>query len=151
MIRFNRDFKTLTAILLGTLPISLFVFDFDFIIASDIIVFLSIIIGCQITTVSVLYNSRILNVLHDTVDQEGYGTKLNRLACYYKYSIYTSIFFICILIFVSKDISKIFYIFNFEVVVQKSSFFLPMFASVLYWFIKANRIFFKIFVLPRNE
>lgn len=135
---------------IGLFLISIFKIDFTFVETSDLAVFISIIIGYQITSVSVLYNSRMLNKLHKDIDNE-YTNKLNRIANYYRNSILWGILFVLVIIFIKNDYVKNI---DFKIVnisISKYSFFASLTFIILYNFVRGNFIFFKIFVLPRNE
>lgn len=110
------------------------------------VVFLSITIGYQITSVSILYNSKILKLLHKQYNQL-YNNDLNMLASYYKKTIFTGLFLVIILIFI-KD-SFCYSIFNLKI--RLYNIYVPISFYIIIYFIKANLVFFKIFVIPRNE
>lgn len=125
--------------------LSIFFIDFSFVEISNLTVFISIITGYQITSVSILYNSRILHILHKERDRE-YLNLLNRVAFYYKNTIFSGIIFVLYLIFIPEF--KI----NFKYfIINNSSFYVAFSFYILYYFVKVNLIFFKIFVIPRNE
>ena len=127
--------------------LSIFVIDFSFVKISDLTVFISIIIGYQITSISILFNSKILSVLHKEQDNV-YVNTLNRIAYYYQHSILWGITFVLYLIFLDEDL----FMFNINnIIIKKSSFFASFSFIIFYLFIRGNFIFFKIFVLPRNE
>lgn len=100
-----KDKYIVPLISIGLFLISIFKIDFTFVETSDLAVFISIIIGYQITSVSVLYNSRMLNKLHKDIDNE-YTNKLNRIANYYRNSILWGILFVLVIIFIKNDYVK---------------------------------------------
>ncbi len=145
------DYPIIILIIIITTIFSMLFCDFSFIKSSDFSTFLSITIGYQVTSVAVLFNSKILYLLHESPD-EVYPSKLHRLAFYYKNSIMFSLFYLFITIFVSDNILYSKYINNYITInIRKSIFFPAMFFSISYFFIRATNIFFEIFTIPRNE
>ena len=119
---------------IGLFLISIFKIDFTFVETSDLAVFISIIIGYQITSVSVLYNSRMLNKLHKDIDNE-YTNKLNRIANYYRNSILWGVLFVLVIIFIKNDYVKNI---DFKIVnisISKHSFFASLTFIILYNFV----------------
>jgi len=115
---------------------------------SELITFLSILIGFQITAISILFNSRILNTLYDNKNKF-YGTELHKLKSYFKYSINFELTSIIIMLLLPSFIS--FHIFNKEFFLSKSILVLPTISGSVYCFLKISNELFRIFVLPRNE
>lgn len=142
-----RVFIIFTCLFIITVFLTYFGINFNFVKASDLIVFLSITIGYQITSMSVLYNSKILKNMYDTRDKD-YRNKLIKIAVYYKYSIYFGILFIAMLIFISDNFQMT--PFN-KYIINKSCIMPSIFFSIAYLLIKSSSMFFKIFILPRNE
>ena len=121
--------------------------DFSFLNESDFIVFISIILGFQITSVSILFNSRILLLFYNAKDSK-YTNKLNRLASYYKSSIFFGFVSVVFVLFINPTwICLNLKYFS----ITKSSFYLLFFISPMFWFYKTTKLFFDIFVTPRNE
>ena len=115
---------------------------------SELITFLSILIGFQITSLSILFNSRILKILYINKNKY-YKNELYRLKSYFSYSIHFEIISIVSLL-ILKDKYE-FTIWNLGMVFYKSYLVLPIISGSVYCFLKISNYFFKIFILPRNE
>lgn len=115
---------------------------------SDLITFLSILIGFQITAISILFNSRIVNVLYDNKNKS-YKTELHRLKSYFKYAINYELISVVLLLTFPKEFS--FSIFDYQLIFYKSYFVLPIILCSIFCFLKISNEFFRIFILPRNE
>lgn len=115
---------------------------------SEIITFLSILIGFQITAISILFNSRILNTLYDNKNKV-YGTELHKLKVYFKYSINFELTAIVLMLLLPNFIN--FCIINKEIYLSKSLLVLPTITGSVYCFLKTSNELFRIFILPRNE
>lgn len=115
---------------------------------SELITFLSILIGFQITAISILFNSRILNTLYDNKNKI-YGTELHKLKAYFKYSINFELTAIVLMLLLPNFIN--FCIINKEIYLSKSLLVLPTITGSVYCFLKTSNELFRIFILPRNE
>lgn len=144
----SKDKKMLILLLLISIPIGYFIIPESYSQFSELITFLSILIGFQITALSILFNSRILTVLYDNKNNI-YRTELHRLKSYFSYSIYFEIISIVALLILYD--SYHFSINEWELSVYKSYFVLPVITGSVYCFLKISNDFFRIFVLPRNE
>ena len=114
----------------------------------ELITFLSILIGFQITSLSILFNSKILKALYDNKIKL-YRTELHRLKEYFKYSVYFGVISI-FLILILKDCYSI-TLFKKELCLFKSILVFPIINGSIYCFYKIANELFRIFVLPRNE
>lgn len=121
-------------------------YDFD-ITQSDVITFLSIIIGFQVTSLSILFNSKILNRLFEAPDAL-YRTELHRLSSYYKFSIgFESLCTVALLLMHKITIT----LFNYSVIFNKNNVLPSVLFGTLYCMFKVAKDLFAIFELPRNE
>lgn len=144
----GRDRKVLILILLLSILIGYFIMPESYGQFSELITFLSILIGFQITALSILFNSRILKVLYDSKNNI-YRTELHRLKSYFSYSIYFEIISIVVLLILRDS-----YIVSFnewQLNFYKSYLVIPIITGSVYSFLKISNDFFRIFVLPRNE
>lgn len=135
-------------IIIASLILGYFVIPSCYNYYSELITFLSILIGFQITALSILFNSRILKVLYDKKDKT-YKTELHRLKVYFAYSIYFEITSIILLLVLQNEYE--FTIINYDICFYKSFLVLPIIFGSVYCFLKISNDFFRIFVLPRNE
>ncbi len=112
---------------------------------SEIVTFLSIIIGFKMTSLSILFNSPLKKVLYDR-KIELYKTELHRLRDYYRHSIYfelMSVFFVIA--------APPFEFCAFNLLVSKSSFVLPIMGGTLFCFYKVFKDLLSTFVYPTNH
>jgi hypothetical protein len=144
----SKDKKILIFLLLLSIPIGCFIMPKSYNQFSELITFLSILIGFQITALSILFNSRILKILYDNKNKV-YRTELNRLKSYFSYSIYFEIVSIVVLLIMQDN--YLFSIKEWEFGIYKSYLVLPIITGSVYCFLKISNDFFRIFVLPRNE
>lgn len=135
-------------ILLISIPIGYLILPKCYEQFSDLITFLSILIGFQITAISILFNSRIVNVLYDNKNKS-YITELHRLKAYFKYAINYELISVVLLLTFPKEFPLS--IFNHQIMFYKSYFVLPIILGSIFCFLKISNEFFRIFILPRNE
>lgn len=123
-----------------------FIFDLQFDAYSDIITFLSIMLGFEITSLSVLFNSPLKNTLFDRkIDK--YKTELHRLRDYYRFAIWLQIFYILLIFLIPDDFCFEFYKFC----VAKHLIVMPILLGTVYCFYKLFCDLLKIFVHPTNN
>jgi len=103
---------------------------------SNIITFLSIMIGFKITSLSILFNSPLKKSLHDRKNSI-YGTELHRLKDFYKHSLYFEVISVATLFLIISD--------------WKYIFIMPILAGTIYCFYKTTHELLTIFVYPTNE
>lgn len=144
----SKDRNILILLLLLSIPIGYFILPKSYNQFSELITFLSILIGFQITALSILFNSRILKILYDNKNKV-YRTELHRLKSYFSYSIYFEVTSIVVLLIFQDSYSYSFK--NWDLSLYKSYFVLPIITGSIYCFLKISNDFFRIFVLPRNE
>lgn len=144
----SNDKKILILLLLLSFPLGYFILPKCYGQFSELITFLSILIGFQITALSILFNSRILKVLYDNKNKV-YRTELHRLKSYFSYSIYFEVISIVVLLILQD--SYHFSIKDLEIEFYKSYLVIPIISGSVYCFLKISNDFFRIFVLPRNE
>lgn len=132
--------------LLITIPIGQLIFDQCFDNYSDLITYLSIMIGFEITSLSIIFSSSLKKALYDTKDKM-HRTKLHRLRNYYRFSIYIDLISIIVIFLIPQfkyDVSL-------EITITKSIIVLPIIYSSTYCLIKTCNDLMKIFVHPTNE
>lgn len=112
----------------------------------SLITFLSIIIGFEITSLAILFNTPLKRTLYDRPIKH-YQTELHRLRDLYRFSIYVSLLSILI-IFLTPC-----FCFSIKWVgcVDKSIIVLPILATSVYCMIVLCEELFSIFVYPTNE
>jgi len=143
------DIKEFVVLMVVSAILGTYVFDQTFKAYSDLITFLSIIIGFTITSLSILFNSPLKKAMYDQQDQE-YLTKLHRLGAYYKFSLYFEVLSIFTL-FVIPDISTDLDLKIITLNIGKFTLVLPIIAGSIYCFMKVVNDLLKIFVYPTNN
>ena len=128
--------------------IGVVIYDDTFENYSDIITFLSIMIGFKITSLSILFNSPLKKTLYDRKIVI-YKTELHRLRDFYRYSLFFEAFSIIILFVVPKNIFC-FCFMNFDFVLGRHLFIFPILIGTMFCFYKVCSDLFKIFVYPTN-
>lgn len=123
--------------------ISPFVFDKDFKKYSDLITFLSIIIGFTITSLAIIYGSPLTTALYDCPDTNYYN-KLKRLKHFFSHSIHFEILSI-LLIFISPEEITIPIK---GIIIGKHLFILPILTGTIYCFYKIFKELLHIFSHP---
>lgn len=115
---------------------------------SDAITFLSIIVGFQITSLSIIFNSKILHQLFSLPDRL-YRTQLHRLSTYYKFAIIFESLSVIFLLIAGEafSINKFGLIIHFN----KNCIATSILFGTLYCMYKVGTDLFTIFELPRNE
>ncbi len=126
-----------------------FIFDKKFNRYSDLITFLSIMIGFKITSLSVLFNSPLKRVLFDR-KIKFYGTELHRLKDFYKYSIIFEVLSVVLLFVIPERICAV-NIKSHIIIIGRYLLVLPVLAGVVYYFYKIYNDLLKIFVHPTNN
>ena len=145
----GNDIKAFIVLIIVSGILGTFVFDETFKGYSDLITFLSIIIGFTITSLSILFNSPLKKAMYDRQNSE-YSTELHRLGAYYKFSLCFEVLSIFTL-FVIPNISTKINLIIISVNVGKFSLVLPIIAGSIYCFMKVVNDLLKIFVYPTNE
>ncbi len=130
------DLKLFWLILVISFIVGLYIFDGKYNEYSNIITFLSIMVGFKITSLSILFNSPLKKTLYDRKNID-YDTELHRLKDFYKHSLYFDVFSVAILFLVISD--------------WKYLFVLPIIAGSIYCFYRITNELLKIFVYPTNE
>lgn len=121
----------------------------DFEAYSDVVTFLSIVVGFEITSLSILFGSPLKKVLYDRTNKL-HLTELHRLRDYYRFSIIVCVVGVVIIVLVPS--------FNWEVEcqylsfsIQKSVFVLPIMFSAIWGFSVLLNDLLRIFVYPTND
>lgn len=130
------DLKLFWVFIIFSFILGLFLFDKNYNDYSNIITFLSIMIGFKITSLSILFNSSLKKVLYDKKNSD-YKTELHRLKDFYKHSLYFEVISVTILFLIPSEFKYIFV--------------LPIIIGTIYCFYKTTTELLNIFVYPTNE
>jgi hypothetical protein len=144
----GKDLNWFVLILLGSFIIGFIIYDADYDNYSDIITFLSIMIGFKIASLSILFNSPLKKKLYDRKILK-YMTELHRLRDYYRHSLLFEVFSIVALFTLPKRLFS-FILFENEIVMGKHLFVLPIILGTVFCFYKITDDLLKIFVYPTN-
>lgn len=142
----NKDLKIFVLLVLVSTIIGYFFWNNDFGGYSDIVMLLSIIIGFEITSLSIIFNSPLKKTLYDRKIKY-YETELHRLRDFYRFSIYISLASVVLVILIPDFSYKICDSF----IIHKGIIVSPIMSSSVYCFIRLCNDLFKIFVYPTNE
>lgn len=115
---------------------------------SDIITFLSIIIGFEITSLSVIFDNPIKDVLRNRKINL-YKTELHRLRDFYNFSILTNIISVLIIL-LTPEFNYQFEICNYLIKTGNYLFVLPILICTVYCFLRLLYDLLQIFVYPIN-
>lgn len=143
------DLKIFWAILIVSFVIGLFSFDNKFDGYSDLVTFLSIMIGFKISSLSILFNSPLRKKLWDINNVKPYKTELHRIKDYYKHSILFEMVSI-ILVFVIPS-SCYLDLWRNCIHLGKQSIVLPILIGSAYCLYKICADLFRIFTFPTND
>lgn len=145
----GRDNKFFWVLLFISALIGYFIFDTSFDAYSDIITFLSIMIGFQITSLSILFNSPLKKDLYDK-KIEKYETELHRLKDFYKHAMVFEVISILIIFIMTQNALKIPFK-NYSLEMEGHLLVLPILMGASYCFIKILFDLLRIFVYPTND
>jgi len=145
----GNDLKIFWIIVIISFLIGLFIFDEKFDKYSDLITFLSIIIGFKISSLSILFNSPLREKLWDLNNVKPYKTELHRIKDYYKHSIIFEMISI-ILIFVIPECFTIDLLHSYAHLGKQSVVF-PILTGSAYCLYKICKDLFRIFTFPTNN
>ncbi|AJI55438.1 putative membrane protein [Francisella philomiragia] len=123
-------------ILIVSFFIGYYIFDTNYNGYSDIVTFLSIMIGFKITSLSILFNSPLKKTLYDRKNIK-YGTELHRLKAFYEHSLYFDVVSVVLLFLIVSPYKYIIV--------------LPIIFGSIYCFYRTSKELLKIFVYPTNE
>ncbi|WP_279034433.1 hypothetical protein [Lactobacillus intestinalis] len=114
---------------------------------SDLITFLSIMVGFFMTALSLLFSSPLYKVLQKR-DREGYPNKWIEIVD--KYSIATIFSIISVLVLLINIKVHPFYILRFKIIVQVSKIYFSITTVSIYLFIDISLVLFKNLKFPIN-
>ena len=132
-------------ILLSSL-VGVFIINSDFCAYSDLIVFLSIMIGFKISSLTILFNSPLKKNLWDAKNKT-YQTELHRIKDYYKHSIVFEVISV-VLIFIIPQFNILL---CWGAQLGKQSVVLPVLVGSAYCMYKICNDLFRIFTFPTNS
>lgn len=117
--------------------------DFNY---SDVVMFLSILVGFEITSLSILFNSPLRKKLWDSQNIK-YKTELHRIGAYYQHSIGFAVISVITLFVVPSD----FKIDIWKITLGKYSLVPPILGGSAYCLYKVCKDLFRIFTYPTNN
>ena len=142
----NKDLIIYVLLIIVSTIIGYFFWNKEFSGYSDIVTLLSIIIGFEVTSLSIIFNTPLKKTLYDR-EIKHYRTELHRLRDYYRFSIYVGLISVVVVILVPNFTFKI----SECITIHKGIIVLPIMCSSVYCFMKLCNNLFKIFVYPTNE
>ncbi|MFJ1323238.1 hypothetical protein ACILDT_09520 [Capnocytophaga canis] len=145
----GKDKQELIIIIITSILLGYFVIPFSFDGYSDIITFLSIMIGFKITSFSLVFNSKLKKLLYDR-KIKNYETELHRIMYLYKASIYFEVISV-IIIFIIPEFYYEMNIRSFRLEFGKNLVVLPILLGSLFCFKVLFDDLLKIFTYPTNE
>ncbi|ATA72928.1 hypothetical protein CGC49_06340 [Capnocytophaga sp. H4358] len=145
----GKDKQKLIIIIITSILLGYFVIPFSFDGYSDIITFLSIMIGFKITSFSLVFNSKLKKLLYDR-KIKNYETELHRIMYLYKASIYFEVISV-IIIFIIPEFYYEMNIRSFRLEFGKNLVVLPILLGSLFCFKVLFDDLLKIFTYPTNE
>lgn len=144
----GRDFWWLVVVIAISLIMGLFWFNSTFEGYSDLITFLSIMIGFKISSLSILFNSPLRKALRDKDKGcKPYRTELHRIKDYYKSAIAFEVMSV-VLMFVYPTCWQFDW---WRIHFGKQSFVLPILVGSTYCLYKVCKDLFRIFTYPTND
>lgn len=114
---------------------------------SDLITFLSIMIGFFMTAISLLFSSPLYKILKSK-DRKGYANKWIEIVEKYTIAVTFSMIFILILLVEFKTPKLVLFNFN---LIQKNKIYFSIACDSVYIFFNISRIFFKNLKFPVNQ
>lgn len=145
----GNDKLTLYTILVVAIIIGFLVIPSTFDKYSDLITFLSIMIGFKITSFSVIFNSNLKRVLYDRKIPI-YGSELHRIKYFYQSSIYFDTIAV-VLIFLIPTGNFLVDLSIFKINFGKYLIVLPILFGSIYCFYKLFKDLLQVFVYPTND
>lgn len=120
------------------------IFDSKFNAYSELIIFLSIMLGFLIVAISVIFNSPLKKVLYN-LQNKSYRTELHRLKSHFHFSAWLIIIYMLMIFLIPKSGITIF---TFEL--EKHLIVMPILIGSILCFHKIYNELLKIFVYPTN-
>lgn len=145
----GNDRIVLIIVIITSLIIGYFIIPVSFDSYSDVITFLSIMVGFKITSFSLVFNSKLKKLLYDRKIKY-YETELHRVKYLYSTSIYFDIISVLIIFVVPKFYCKIIII-SFELILSKNLLVLPVLLGSIFCFKILFSDLLRIFTFPTNE
>jgi hypothetical protein len=144
----GKDLTCFITIVAFSTMISPFVFDENFDRYSDLITFLSIMIGFTITSLATLYNSPIKKILYRS-ENIIYKNDLLRIKAFFGYSILFEMVSVLITFIFPEEIAAINFLGG-HIVIGRYITVLPILTGTFYFFYRVFNDLMKIFSLPIN-
>lgn len=145
----GRDNKYFWSIIIVSLIIGTGIYNVHFSNYSDLITFLSIMIGFKTTSLSILFHSSLKKTLYDRKIKL-YGTELHRLKDFYKHALLFEATSVLLFFIIPDELFSI-SIKSLDIVLGRYMLILPVLFGVFYCFYKILYDMLKIFTYPTNE
>lgn len=127
----------------------LFIFSSDYENYSDLIIFLSIMIGFKMASLSVIFNSSLKRTLFDRKIRY-YKTELHRLRDYYKFSLIFEVVSLLYIFIIPNTVLFISFK-SIDLSLDKSIMIMPILIGTTFCFYKTFNDLLKIFSHPTNN
>lgn len=145
----GRDLVYFWIIIIISFLVGLFLFDSYFDGYSDLITYLSIMIGFKISSLSILFNSPLRKKMWEANKVKPYKTELHRIKDYYKHSIIFEVVSVILIFIIPKSWNSDF-LCNF-IHLGKQSIVFPILVGSAYCLYKICKDLFRIFTFPTND
>ena len=145
----GKDLTQFVIILILSLVFGFMIYDVEYNNYSDLITFLSIMIGFKITSLSILFSSPLKRTLFDRKIKR-YMTELHRLRDYYRHSLLFETLSIVAIFVIPKQMGS-FILWETTVVIGRYLLVFPVLLGTIFCFYKITHDLLKIFVYPTNE
>lgn len=144
----GKDFKHFWYLLGGSFLIGIFILDEKFNQYSELVTFISIMIGFKITSLSIIFNSPIKKELYDRKISI-YETELHRLRSFFWHSLIFEI--LAVFFLIVFPVSPLSFSNDYVTIEFKKAFLVfPILVGVIFCFFKIFHDLLKIFVYPTN-
>jgi hypothetical protein len=140
----GRDRCMFCTIILISLIVSPFVFDEKFNRYSDVITYLSIMIGFKIASLSILYNSPLRKTLYDRKIKL-YETELHRIKGMFQYSVFFEVYSVMLLFILPVEIISLSHF-----VIGRHLIVFPILIGSVFCFYKVFNELLTVFSYPTN-
>lgn len=128
--------------------ISPFIFDKSFNRYSDVITYLSIMIGFKIASLSILYNSPLRKTLYDRKITP-YGTELHRIKDMFKHSVFFEVYSVMLVFVLLEEIIS-FSLYNSYVTIGRYLVIFPILTGSIFCFYRIFNELLTVFSYPTN-
>ena len=144
----GKDKIVFLTILLSSVILGFFIVDKNYAFYSDIVTFLSILVGFEITSLSILYHSPLKKELYNAKSSD-YINELLQIKTYYKHGIYFQVSSVLIILLMPTNIYT-FDLCSYHFELGKHLLVTPIIAGGIYSFYKIFYDLMRIFSHPTN-